>query len=70
MADSFDRIDARRLVDTNVTARTVVDMVAHLYLKGDLTVAELRVLFTMGLERGMMLETRPMLYVRKEPTDG
>ncbi len=53
-----DRVDARRLIDTDPTARAFHDSVAHFYLRGTLSVAELRVLFTMGLEHGMALETR------------
>lgn len=54
-----DRIDARRLINTDATARAFRDSVAHVYLSGSLTVAELRILFTMGLEHGMALETNP-----------
>lgn len=57
--DGPDRIDARRLLDTDPTARAFHDAVAAFYLRGTLTVAELRVLFTMGLECGMARETAP-----------
>jgi hypothetical protein len=63
--ESPDRIDARRLLETNPEARAIHDMMAHLYLKGTLTVAEIRIIVTMGLERGMMLETNPMRIERK-----
>lgn len=61
-----DRVDARRLIDTDPTARAFHDSVAHFYLRGTLSVAELRVLFTMGLEHGMALETRPMRFLRRD----
>ncbi len=63
-----DRIDARRLLDTDPTARALHDTIAHVYLSGQLTVAEMRAIFTLGLEWAIARETRP-LYMH-DPTGG
>ena len=53
-----DRIDAQRLIEHDPYARAFMEHIAHIYLQGSLTVAEMRALMTLGIERGMMLETR------------
>jgi hypothetical protein len=54
------RIDARSLVENNPTACALRDTITHVYLSSELTVAEIRAIVTLGLERGMQLETKPL----------